>query len=449
MSNEPHGAPAVSARPRIFPMTREQEALWLDDLVWDAPSRNVESWGCRLTGPLDIGALEWAFTQVVARHEVLHSRMTEWDEEPVQIVTDPGPVRMRQVSCPPAALQAELSRIVAEPLDLDEAPIRPWVIRLSPNEVVLVLQFHHAIVDAWSLSIIQRELMHFYAARVLGRSADLGPLRMQAGDFALAQRAAGLDPADIAYWRERVRGAPRSCTIPPDHPGSAELTHRGGRHLHELSAELGQAVRAVGRTLRTTPFTVFAAAMATLLRQYGESEEVIFGTPVSLRGTAAVDGMIGCLTNLYPIRLGVSPDMSFRALVNAVKAEVLGAMEHRAVPYSAIVRMSRLETAADAPPPCDAALVVDDMGWEPLTLPEVTAETVRLPVGYAKFAVLLLLATGDDGGYTGWWDYDAEIFDAVTVARVAGRFTELLTHCIAAPDEPLGRIPDLRSPAFR
>jgi non-ribosomal peptide synthetase component F len=187
--------------------------------------------------------------------------------------------------------------------------------------------------------------------------------------------------------------------------------------------------------------------MATLLWQYGEPEEVIFGTPVSLRGTAAVDGMIGCLTNMYPLRLAVSPAASFRALVNAAKAEVLGAMEHRAVPYSAIVRMSRLETGADAPPPCDTALVVDDMHWVPFSLPEVTAENIRLPPGHAKFAVLLHLAAADDGGYEGWWEYDAEVFDAVTVARVAGQFTELLTRCVAAPDEPLGRIPDFRSPA--
>jgi non-ribosomal peptide synthetase component F len=115
-------------------------------------------------------------------------------------------------------------------------------------------------------------------------------------------------------------------------------------------------------------------------------------------------------------------------------------MEHRAVPYAAIVRMSRLGKAADAPPPCDVALVVDDLRWEPLSLPKVTVEMLRLPYGYAKFTLHLGLVAGDDGGYAGTWNYDAEIFDAVTVARVAGQFAELLARCVAAPDEPLGRI---------
>jgi hypothetical protein len=447
MSSGRDGVPAVSTRSRIYPMTLEQEALWTDDLVSDGPSRYLESWVVRLTGQLDIGALEWAIGQVIARHEVLRSRLTENDGEPVQIVTTPGPVQMEQLSCPPSTLTAELSRIVAEPLDLNEAPIRPWLVRVSPGEFVLALQIHHAVIDDWSLNIFQRELMCFYTARVLGRPPGLEPLRMQAGDLAVAQRTSGLDPKDLAYWRERVQAAPRSCTIPPDLPGLELLPHRGGRHQFGISPELGQAVRAAGRTLRTTSFTVFAGVMAALLWQYGEPDEVIFGTPVSLRGTAAVDDMIGFLTNLHPIRLAVSRDISFRALVNAAKAEVLGAMEHRAVPYSTIVRMSRMGMDADAPPLCDTAMVVDNMRWEPFTLPKLTVETIYVPAGWAKFAVHLSLVAGDDGGYAGFWDYDADVYHAVTMARVVSQFTKLITHCIAAPDEPLGQIPGSAGPS--
>lgn len=434
------GVPAVSTRPRIYPMSCEQEALWLDDLVSDGPSRYLESWASRLTGQLDIGAIEWAISQVIARHEVLRSRLAESDGEPVQIVNSPCPVPLEQVACPPAALPAELSRIVAEPLDLNEAPIRPWLVCLSANEFVLVVQFHHAVVDDWAVEVFQRELMHFYTARVCGRRPSLAPLRMQAGDFAITQRAAGIDLTDLAYWRERVRDAPRSCTIPPDRSGPQELPHRAGRHLFGISAELGQAVRAAGRELRTTPYTVLAAAMATLLWQFGEPAEVVFGTPVSLRGSAAVDDMIGCLSNPLPLRLAISPDTSFLTLTNAAKAEVLGAMEHRTFPYSELVRMTRFGVDADAPPLCDAALVVDDMRWEPFSLPGVTSERIYVPPERAKFAVHFILVADDDGGYTGFCDYDADLYHAATMARVASQFTTLLSRCIAAPGEPVVQV---------
>lgn len=440
MSSELDGVPAISARPRIYPMSYEQEALWLDDLVSDGPSRYLESWASRLIGQLDVGALEWAISQVVARHEVLRSRLTEKDGEPVQIVTAPGRVQLEQLPCPPAALPAQLSRIVAEPLDLYEAPIRPWLVCVSPDEFVLVVQFHHAVIDDWAVNIFQRELMHFYTAQVRGRRPSLEPLRMQHGDFAIAQRAAGIDLTDRAYWRERVQGAPRSCTILPDRAGPEELPHRAERNLFGISPEFGNAVRAVSRALRTTPYTVFAGAMAALLWQYGEPEEVIFATPVSLRGTAALDGMIGDLSNPLPLRLDVSRDTSFRTLTDAAKAEVLGAIEHRAVPYFELIRMTRIGADADVPPLCDAALVVDDMRWEPFSLPGVTAERIYVPPGRAKFAVTFTLVAGDDGGYAGFCDYDADVYHAATMARVVRQFTKLLSRCTAGPGEPLAQV---------
>jgi Condensation domain len=440
MSSELGGRPGVSTRPRIYPVSHEQESIWLDDRLCEGQSRCLESLVYRLTGQLDIGAAEWAISQVIARHEILRSRLTARDGKLVQIVNDPVPVPMAQLSCTPAALPAELSRLTAEPLDLNETPIRPWLICLSADEFVLVVQFHHAVVDDWALDVFQRELMQFYTARLLGRLPSLESLRMQAGDYAVAQRAARIDPTDLAYWRERVRDAPRSCTIPPDRLGPGELPHRGGQQLFGVSPELGHAVRAWGRARRTTPYTVFAGAVAALLWQYGEPGEVIFGTPVSGRGTAATDGMIGCLSDMLPLRLAVSRDMSFRTLMDAVKAEVMGALEHRAVPYSALVRMTRPGAGADVPSLFDVALVVDDMRWEPLSLPGVTAERVYVPQGWAKFAVSLTLVAGDDGGYAGFCDYDADVYQAATMARVASRFTTLLARLIAAADEPLGQV---------
>lgn len=421
-------------------MSREQEALWLDDLMCDGQSMYGESLAYRLTGDLDVATLEWAIGQIISRHEVLRTRLTERAGEPVQIVGAAASVRLAQLSCPPAELAGTLSRIVAESLDLDETPIRPWLVRMSPTEAVLVVQLHHAVIDDWALNVFQRELMHLYTTRLLGRPSDLEPLPVQAGEFAVAQQAEGLDPADVEYWRERVRAAPLSCTIPPDRPGPEDLPHRAGRYVLTIDPELGRAVRTAGRALRATPFTVFAAAMGSLLWQYGESDEVIFGMPVSLRGTAAVDGMIAYLSNLLPVRLAVSPSTSFRELTRATRAEVLGALAHRTVPFAHLVRLSGRVAPDSLPPLCDVILVVDDMSWEPFSLPGIAAERIYIPPARAKCALIVSLVAGEDGGYTGLCDFDADVYDASTVARVMSRYAALLAHCVAAPDETLGHL---------
>jgi Condensation domain len=432
------GEPRAGAQPRLYPMSREQESQWLDDLVAEGPSRYLESWACRLTGQLDIGAVEWAISQIVARHEVLRSRLTERSGELVQVVTDSRPVPVTQVSCTPDGLSAELSRITAEPLNLDEAPLRPWLVRIPPDEFVLVVQFHHAVIDDWALNIFQGELVEFYTARLTGRPPSLEPVRMQLGDFAVAQRATEFAQADLAYWRDRVRGVPTSCTFPPDRPGPEALPHRAERQSFPVSPELARGVRAMSRKLRTTPYTVFAGAMAVLLREHTEPEDVVIGIPVSLRGTADVDHMMGCLSSLLPLRLSVARNISFRELTDAAKAEVIGAIKHRAVPYSVLVRMTRLGVNREVPPPlCHVVLVVDDMRWEPLSFPGARAERIYIPPGRAKFDVCVTLVADNDGGYTGLCDYDADVYQADTMERMVSQYLRLLGSLIAAPDEPV------------
>jgi hypothetical protein len=440
VSSEPDRGKSEDASFPVYPMTREQESQWLDDWMCDGPSRFLESWAYRLTGQLDIAAVEWAIGQVVARHEVLRSRLVVRDGELVQVVTPPGPVPLAQVTCSPAALAAELSRITAEPLDLRQAPLQPWLVHVRPDESVLVVQFHHAVVDDWALGVFQHEFTRFYSARLDGGLPPMEPVRMQVGDFAVAQRAAGLSPADLAYWQARLQDVPTMCTIPPDRPGPEQLPHRAGQHRFTVSPELGRAVRTVSRTLRTTPYAVFAGAMSALLWQYGEPEEVIVGMPMSLRGSAAVDGMLGCLSIMLPLRVAVSRCESFRALVGAAKAEVLGCIEHRAVSYAALVRMTRRGVDAEVPPLCHVALVVDDMRWEPVSLPGVTAERVYVPPARAKFDACFTLVAGDEGGYAGFCDYDADIYQATTIARAVSQFTRLLARLSAAVDEPLTRL---------
>ena len=431
------GAPGVE---RVYPATYQQESMWLDDLVCDGQSRCLESWVYRLTGQLDTGAIEWAVNQVIARHEILRSRLTAPDGKLMQIVTTPASVPLAQVSCSPAELSAELMRITAEPLDLDETPFRPWLICLSPNEFVLVMQFHHAVVDDWALDVFQRELTHLYTCRVLDRASSLRPLPMQAGDFAIAQRAVRIDPTDLAYWRERVVSAPERCAPPTDCLGPEELPHCGGQQLFEVGPGLGHAVRVLSRARRTTPYSVFAAALAVLLWEYGDNKTVIFGTPVSQRGVGAVDSMICCLSEVFPLRLAVFREISFSELVEAAKGEVIGTLEHRFIPRSELTGLSRIAGDADVPSLFNVVLVVDDMRWEPLLLPGITAERIFVQPRWAKFDMMLTLVAGDDGGYAGFCDYDADVYHADTMTRAASRFTTLLARLLAGADEHLAQV---------
>jgi hypothetical protein len=436
---------AAEAAPATYPMTFEQEGLWLDDHLGAGPSRYLESWVYRLRGPLDPDAVEWAIAGVVDRHEALRSRLTIEDGRPVQIVTPGAGARLERRFCPEDGLAEELSQTVSQPLDLDVSPVRATLLRVAEDDAVLAIQFHHAVVDDWALAILDREFGELYAARVQNRAPDLEPLPVQLGEYALTQRAAGVAEHDLRYWRDRLRQAPAGGSVPPDRPRPAGFAHRGAQVRFRVGDDTGRLVRRLARARRTTPFTVLLAALFALLHQYnadGEdaASDLIIGTPVSRRGAASLDGIIGYLTDLLPLRAEVRDDESFTDLVASVRAALLEAMAHRDLPYTELLARAVPRKQRRGSPLCPVVLVVDDAPRVPLNLPGLRAERLYVHPGTCKFDICLTLVI-DGHGYRGFLDYATSLYDPDTAERAAADFAALLHAAASDAGAPLTGLP--------
>ena len=101
-------APAAGAiRPRAgdgpAPLSPAQQRLWfLQRMEPETTAFNLAQ-TLRLRGPVDAGALDRAFTEIVRRHHVLRTVFRLHDGEPVQVVT-PAPASVLRVE---AAAEAD------------------------------------------------------------------------------------------------------------------------------------------------------------------------------------------------------------------------------------------------------------------------------------------------------------------------------------------------------
>src|ERR671930_241452 len=200
-----------------LPLSSLQEQLWfLDRLAPGRRAYNV-SRTFRLTGPVDVAALERAFGDVVRRHEILRTVFAVDDTGPVQKVLPQGQARLAVEdlrSLPQDRRQAEGLRRAEEtiraPYDIERGPlVRLQLVRLADEDHLLVLGLHHTCADGWSRPIFWRDLAAYYNAHVSGRPADLAELPLQFGDFAAWQRRLIESPEfqpHLDYWVERLRG---------------------------------------------------------------------------------------------------------------------------------------------------------------------------------------------------------------------------------------------------
>ncbi|HEY2739260.1 MAG TPA: AMP-binding protein, partial [Thermoanaerobaculia bacterium] len=306
---------------------------------------------------------------------------------------------------------------------------------------------HHIVADGWSLGVLVAELAALY--RGDHRGEEPAPLPVHYADFAVWQRqwlSGGPLAAQLAWWKERLAGAPTHLELPTDRPQrtAAARTERGV-HVHaplspELAAELRGSFRNAGGT---TLFMVLLAAFEALLARVTGQDDLLLGSVVANRTRPETEGLIGLFANTLVLRARLEDDPPFSTAVERARETALGAWAHQDLPLEVLVEELHPEREAGRTPLFQAVLVLQNAPLS-LELPGLTLRRVPVDSATAKFDLTLEVTEEADGGLGGLemaWELSRDLFDAATGHRLAGWLGELLRGAVAAPGKPLSELP--------
>lgn len=436
-----------AAEPRSYPLSFAQQRLWfLDQLEPGSAAYNVPR-ALRLTGSLDRKALADALTEIVRRHESLRSVFEPRGDEVAQVVFPPSPVEVPVHDLEgetPKAREETALRIAGEraraPFDLGRGPLlRASLLPLGPREHILLLETHHIVSDAWSASILFDELAALYGAFASGNKSPLPELPLQYGEFSQWQRdwlQGEVLAEQLGYWRTQLAGAPESLNLPSDHPRPVLQTFRGAVEPIHVPREVRDRLAALSRRESATLFMTLLSAFAILLFRYTDEPDLVIGTPVANRSRTETERLIGFFVNTLPLRVDLSGNPSFRALVARVRETALGAYDHQDIPFEKLVEEIKPERDLSRNP---IVQVMFSYQSAPLSLPRLaglTSQRVDLPWNVSKFD---LYVGFDDTpqGLSGGAEYNTDLFEPPMIARMAGHFVNLLSAIGEDPDRPI------------
>src|SRR5262245_50603503 len=448
-------APGIPRRPPspTAPLSFAQQRLWvLQQLQPELIAYNMPRiW--RLRGALDVPALRRTLDALVERHEVLRTTYRHGDPEPVQVIAEGVSVDLPVVDLAGLdadAREAEMMRRLAgearRPFDLASPPVlRALLVRMAPEEHVLLVANHHICSDGWSVGIMAREMSALYAAFSEGREPALSPLPIQYADYAVWQRGWLEGPAlrdQLGYWRERLAGAPPELELPADRPRPPEQSYLGSRHPVMMSPALAEAVRALSRAERATPFMTLLTAFYTLLFRHTGQPDLVVGTAIAGRTRIETEPLIGFFVNTLALRGDCSGDPTFRELLARVRSAALSAYANQDMPFEKLVQDLRPERRLDRSPLVQVMFVLQDGTRPELVLPGVTVSGVELEARSAQFD-LSLSVTDTPAGLSVRADYSSDLFDPSTVARFLGHYQRVLEGAVADPARRISAIPIL------
>jgi amino acid adenylation domain-containing protein len=429
------------------PLSLPQQRLWfLHRLIPESPAYHIPL-AARLIGPLEVEALRRSLEAVVHRHEALRTALVLEDGEPRQRIAPPGPLTLPVEDLAGAAAaerEAAVNREATTPFDLERGPLlRARLLRQGADEHVLVITMHHLISDGWSMGILSRELEGLYAAFRAGRIAALPPLPVQYGDYAVWQRwhiAEAEMAAQLAYWRERLAGAPPALALPTDRPRPALQSFAGARMRVAVAGEVADALRVLGRQEGCTLYMTLLAAFQLLLGRYAGQEDVLVGSPIAGRGRTELEGIIGFFANTLVLRGDLGGDPTFRELLRRTRETALGAFAHDELPFERLVEAVRPQRDPSRNPLFQVMFALQNAPRVPLALAGLEIVPIQVERGSSKVDLSLALAETADG-LLGSLEYCSALFDATTIARMVGHLDRLLEEVARDPDRPIARLP--------
>ncbi|MBX8687677.1 amino acid adenylation domain-containing protein, partial [Mycobacterium sp. 20091114027_K0903767] len=452
-------------RPAVIPLSYAQQRLWfLDQLEGLSAIYNMAT-AYRITGGLDVNALDDALADVVERHESLRTVFPASGGVPRQVVipVEEAAPRWQVVDAagwPIDRLSNAIHEAVGHSFDLSvETPLRGTLFRVSDWDHVLVAVVHHIAGDGWSIGPLVRDLGVAYASRCAGQAPGWAPLPVQYVDYTLWQREYLGDLTDpgsriseqLAYWEQTLSGLPERLELPTDRPYPPVADYRGASLAVQWPPELQQQIARVAREHNATSFMVVQAALAVLLSNLSGGSDVAVGFPIAGRSDPALDELVGVFINTLVLRVELDGDPTVAELLAQVRQRSLAAYEHQDVPFEVIVdRLNPARSLTHHP------LVQVMMAWQNLpgqddgeaaatsSLGGMQATPLEADTQTARMDLTISLAerwsAGDPGGITGSVEYRTDVFDAASIQTLIDRLARVVRSLTADPEGKLSSI---------
>ncbi|HNP74274.1 MAG TPA: condensation domain-containing protein, partial [Kouleothrix sp.] len=122
-----------------------------------------------------------------------------------------------------------------------------------------------------------------------------------------------------------------------------------------------------------------------------------------------------------------------------VRETCLDAYAHQDLPFDLLINELQPARSLQRAPLFQVVLVLQNTPLPPLQLDDVLAEPQAVDPGVAKFDLVFEFREGP-AGLAGILTYDTDLFEAPTIARMAGRFLALLEALERQPGERLSAL---------
>lgn len=424
-------------------LTNVEKSLWIAHQM--NPASCNEPLGIKMQGEVSLFLLQEALDRIVQRHPALRMVFVRQDEEIPQKMILPQvdvPITPHDFASIPLLekenmIQDTLELLRIEAFSLEEGPLlRPHLIKISNEEYLFFIVFHHIIYDGWSSGIFLRELATFYTALKRKEEIDHNNQedKVNAKILQATEMGALTYHESDTYWVNKMQGSIPYVGFSSDLSPSKGLSYQGDYVSCLLDSALMRRVEKYSKDMQISVYRVMLTAYFILLHQMTMEEDIVVGMPVNLRPRKDFEEIFGYYINTLPIRISLADVQNYDQLLKQVDQNVREALQHQNYRSEYLIENTNSAEKGDGP---IVSTVFNMVGLPTIELEGLEAEVTYQFKRTTLFDIVWRVVKSQEKDYMIEVDFNTDLYHSNTIEDLLQRYIYTLETLIQNPEASL------------
>jgi amino acid adenylation domain-containing protein len=337
----------------IYPLSPMQHGILFHTVADESLGMYFEQITLTLAEEIDLELFEKSFNAVIKEYDVLRTMFIYKNiKEPVQLVLKDRKSNINFEDVSTKADEEKIEYIEAfkkhdreRGFDLSkDMLIRMSIIKTDERCYEVIVNFHHIIMDGWSLGIVIKDILDNY--KLLKDKKPLKIIEAKPYSDFIKWIENQEKEEGLSYWNKQLEGYEQKAEIPYGIKRNIEDNrYTLGETTFTLSDGLTNKLTELAKQKGTTLNTIVQIAWGILLHIYNYTEDVVFGSVVSGRPTEieGIETMVGLFINTIPVRMHFEHSYTFNEIIDQIRDNVFESTKYDYLPLAKIQANTELK----------------------------------------------------------------------------------------------------------
>jgi thioester reductase-like protein len=413
-----------------YPLTTPQLNIWnLRKFYPDTSIVNVSGM-IRFTLIYNYKALNRAINLLIENNDAFRLNFFEENGQPYQVVNPYISERIPEYDMRGKTL-AEVDEFF---MALGQEPFMPEhtnmyrfaIINLDDDQCGVFLCANHLICDAWSISLLSKEIVRYYQQELSG-GAEANPLPSFLDAITSEQTyfSSAKYEKDKIYWDAVFTEKPQLCRIKDVKETRNSAT---ARYTCELDSSFCNDIESYCKQENVTPAVLFEAAIFAYLHCINEfATPVTIGVPLLNRGNAIEKKTIGMFISTALLSVKINESINMTELCHEIKRKHYETFRHQKYPVSHILQSIRTKDT-DISNLRDVMVSYQNARIDGLG---IDVNAIWYPNGHSEVPLCVHIEDlGNTGGYKLHFDHQISVLSSSETEMLCERFLHILRQTV-------------------